>query len=339
MSESIPARDHSSLPTFSANPYRADGGCSMTGLVTLSMAASLAAIVIGLLAGFVSQWFYLVNLFPILMGGAIGVAGSFGVKKGKVRMPLVCGGTGFLAGCLSVLAMHYYEYHSFENALQKVPDGVRMVAKNFDKFQASRDELPPEIKQLVEEIGKDQETRQALAISTFTEHLDFKAKQGVTISKRGKNGINLGYTGSYIYWGIELLVIAGIAFLIMNVTADEPFCSECENWKVSEPLGSFGAIAADAKQMLVSGNLPELSANIQATGDLVASLFQCPNCKANAPVEVQFEQVSVNAKGETSKSTICTVTYPGEAVPVLSELFQPQIVAASVPNPDTPPTA
>jgi hypothetical protein len=191
----------------------------------------------------------------------------------------------------------------------------------------------------VEEMGKDPETRQALAIDSFISHMDFKAKQGVTISKRGQGGINLGYTGSCIYWGVELLVIAGIAYLMMNVTADEPFCSQCENWKEQAPLGSCGAVPDKVRAALESGDLPELSANMSSSDDLLASLFQCPRCQASALVEVRLEQVSVNAKGEVSKSTLCTVTYPGEAVPALTELFRPQTVTATTSDSDKPPEA
>ena len=295
----------------------------MTGLVTLAMTASVAAIVIGLLAGFISQWFYLIILFPILMGGAIGAAGSFGVKKGKVRMPLVCGGAGFLAGCLAVLAMHYYEYHSFETAMQQVPDGVRMVAKNFDKFQASRDELPPEIKQLVEEIGKDPETRQALAISGFMEHVDFKAKQGVTLSKAGQGGkgLNLGYIGSYIYWFAELILIAFVSYSVTHSAATQPFCVECENWKNAERLGRFSSTSEAARAALESGNLAEFAAGIGDGGDLYPTVFRCSKCLSHAPIELQLTRVTVNAKGESSEAQICMVTYPGEAFEVFEQLF------------------
>lgn len=269
----------------------------MTGLVTLSLAASVAAILTGLLAGFVAQWFYLVVLFPIGMGVGIGMVGSLAVKQGKVRMPLVCGGAGFLAGCLAVAAMHYFEYQSFETQMQEVPEGVRQVAKNFDKLQAERDKLPAEIQELLDEIGKDPEARKTLAIDGLVSHLDFKAHQGVMISKRGRGGINLGYTGSYIYWGVELLMIAGFAFVAMRGAADEPFCSQCESWKQQETLGSFGASAEKARTALESGDLPELGANMGSSGDLIASKFQCPQCGASAPVEVRLEKITINAKG------------------------------------------
>lgn len=312
-----------SLPTFSANPYQSDGGCSATGLAILAVVTAVAGAVVGAMAGFLAQWFFLIVLFPLGMGFLIGIAGSMGIRMAKVRMPLICGLGGFLAGCLAVVAMHGFEYHTFNKQLGDVPDGVRLIAKNLEQIRAKRDELPKELQELVDDLGKDPAAREALSVSSLAEFVDFQARQGVTLTKagRGGKGVNLGYVGSYIYWGVELLLIAGVAFVVMRGAANEPFCSQCENWKTSELLGSCGGSTVKLQEALESGDLPALANDMGAEGTIVASLFQCPQCGAAAPVDVRLEQVTVNAKGETSKSTLCTVTYPGEAAAPLRQVF------------------
>ena len=175
------------LSSFSPAPHRPDGGCPMSGLVMLAVACPIAGLALGVLAGVISQWFYFIILFPLCIGLGVGGIGAFVVTQGKVRSPLVCGLAGFLGGCVAVLCMHYYDYYSFENQLTEVSPVVRKAAAQFDQLQAKRAELPPEVQELLDDLARDSQLREALAVDGFRSHLDLMARRGVEISsKRGR---------------------------------------------------------------------------------------------------------------------------------------------------------
>lgn len=322
MSSEAAVAQMSSWPAFSASRYKSDGGFTLKGLVTLTTLSCLTGAAVGLLAGLISQWFFMVLLFPLGMGLIIGAAGNVGVKAGKVRMPLVCGTAGFLGGCVAVAAMHGCEYYQFERELSEVPPEIRMLARNFDQLQQQKLEQP--VQEVLAELAKDPAARQALAVNGLFSFIDLKAKQGVEISsgRGGGKGMNLGYVGSYIYWGFELLLIAGVAFSMMRGAAAEPFCAGCGSWKTSSVAGAFLGPASNLKESLEQGDLTGIHSQAGVAGDnVVATVFQCPQCGPDAPIEVRFDKVTINAKGEASTKPLCTATYPGEALEPMTQLF------------------
>jgi hypothetical protein len=73
-------------------------------------------------------------------------------------------------------------------------------------------------------------------------------------------GTNLGYVGSYIYWGVELLILVGVSFAIMLGAASEPFCVQCETWKQERILGGVSPPADEAVDAINQGDLNRLIA-------------------------------------------------------------------------------
>ncbi len=347
MSSEAAVAGMSSWPAFTASRYKSDGGFTLKGLVTLTILSCLTGAAVGLLAGLISQWFFMVLIFPLGMGLIIGAAGNVGVKAGKVRMPLVCGTAGFLGGCVAVAAMHGCEFYQFERELGEVPPEIRALARNYDQLQPRRQELEQPVQEVLAELAKDPAARQALAVNGLFSFIDLKAKQGVEISsgRGGGKGMNLGYIGSYVYWGFELLLIAGVAFAMMQGAAAEPFCAGCGSWKISSVAGAFLGPASNLKESLEQGDLTSIHSQAGEAGDnLVATVFQCPQCGPEAPIEVRFDKVTINAKGEASTKSLCTATYPGEALEPVTQLFAAaQAKAAppeaeSVEEPETPPS-
>ncbi|MES2793158.1 MAG: hypothetical protein V4719_26340 [Planctomycetota bacterium] len=313
----------SSWPSFNANRYQSDGGFSLGGLIKLTAISCLTGAVVGLLAGFISQWFFLVLVFPLGMGVLIGAAGAAGVKAVKVRMPLVCGAAGFMGGCVAVAAMNGWQYYQFERELSIVPPEIRMLARNFDKLQPQLKELDPPVQEILNNLADNPEGREALAVNGILDFIDLQARRGVELNraKGGKNGLNLGYIGSYCYWGFELLLIAGIAFSIMRGAAAEPFCAGCEQWKTSSVAGSFLGPAKRLRDSLELGDLAGISSQVGQGDKLVATVFHCLQCGPESPIDIRFEKVKIDGKGNVTRKTFCTATYPGDAIEPVTQLF------------------
>ena len=103
---------------FDPRPYSSDGGFSIAGMMITMVAGMATALIVGVLAGIVGQFFYMVMLFPLMIGLAVGGAQVAVIGKSKIRNPLVCGATGLLAGMIAVTAMHYVDYWAFRDSMK-----------------------------------------------------------------------------------------------------------------------------------------------------------------------------------------------------------------------------
>jgi hypothetical protein len=292
---------------FETTPFQPDGGWTPGGASRVFIAALVAGLGLGWLASLIGQWFYLIVIFPALLGGGVGLAGRWANQRAKVRNPPVAGVVGLVAGCTAMLFVHFFDYHRFLRHLDEVQPGMRAQW---------------------EDAG--------LNFFTF---MDAQAQQGVQIGRagHGDKGMNLGYIGSWIYWGVEMLIVAGAACGILVASAREPFCTQCASWKKTRQLGRLRIPSDRAVQILTSGEIVQLAEHSfgHAAGPLVIRVAECPNCGTEAPVEVLVSEVTKNAKGQEKVKELARVTYPGEAVPVLDALAKP---SPPVPPP-TPPEA
>lgn len=276
---------------FDTVAFTADGGYSPHGLAIAYGAALVAGVAAGWLASFIGQWFYLILIFPFVMGLIVAAAGAMGVKFGMVRSPLLAGLGGFLGGMAAILSMHYFEYQRALNDLEKLNPGFRAEWEKEHKG--------------------------------FKDYINIQANQGVRIGRVGRgNGMNLGYIGSYIYWLLEMLLVAGIGFAGMLGAASDPYCEGCRSWKQSRALGRIAIPRDAALEAIQSGAIVQLAETdfADAAGTLVITVSECKQCGQESTIEVKLEEVTKDAKGKESTKQLAHVTYPGHALPVLEAL-------------------
>lgn len=273
-------------PRFEAQPYAPDGTSPPLGLALTLGGGLAAAVIVGFVASFIGQWFYLVLLFPAVIGGALGVVGMVFIKVGKLRNPLLAGIAAGLSGVMAMGTKHYVDYQRFiDNVQQKLP--------------LERGELEKLI--------------------SFPKYIDLMATEGVTISRAAHNdkGMNLGYVGSYIYWLVEMAIVAGIAWILMRIAAAEPFCVGCNSWKDERRVAEMKVPTEDmAVRAVQDGDVVKLlqcAGPIQADG-LVIKAAVCPNCGGEGEVDIILDRLTKNAKGEWSATTLTRMTYPGEVL-------------------------
>ena len=285
------------MNTYQPEPHASDGGFRIVGLPLLFGALFVAAAGLGWLASFIGQWFYLIFLFPFGIAVLLVIVGAKIGHWTHLRNGFIAGVAGLFAGVVSITAMHYF-------------DSVRF----YDN---------PEVKQVLAKMPPDARPE------GFPPYMDLMATQGVSIGKGGNNGLNLGYVGSWIYWGVEMLLVAGMTFFALIGGTQEPYCSTCEKWKVYRELGTLQEKGGRAQQCVEAGDLPRLLEHKPGSdeGDLILSVAECPVGGANCPITVKLESVTVNAKKEAEKKELLERTYPGEAVADLEELFVPTVEA------------
>lgn len=309
-----------SLGSFVPRAYRADGGLPAGGTLQLLGILGIVGMILGAIASFIAKFFYLVLVFPLAIGCCLGAIGDWGIKAFRIRNPLACGVVGFLAGCLAMLSMHYMEFRDFDGRLRAAlgpdADEVLQIARHIPEYKADWESQPEDLKQYITEMEQDPEGLRALQADNIWKYIDMQAHIGVELKRGGAgNGANLGYVGSYIYWGLEALIVAGITFSMMRTAAAEPFCRECRSWKVDEVRGPFSDFAR-VQRILEEGALERFPCDV-SKADTVITLFTCPVCGDEGTVDVRIEKVTVNNKGETSKKRLGQLTYPGEALTAL----------------------
>jgi hypothetical protein len=153
--------------------------------------------------------------------------------------------------------------------------------------------------------------------------------------------MNLGYTGSWIYWGIELLIVAGITFALVYDSTSQPYCRKCQRWKTPRVLGHLRGQPAETTTALREGNLSPITAN--QSGDdprnLRVTVACCDACAGQSPIDLKLEQITPTKDGEQTK-TLTHLTYPPHALPTIASLFAPtHIYEPTPPTLSTPPAA
>lgn len=312
-------------------PYRADGGYTVAGGMMLIGLLGFAGMLLGILASVISKWFYLIVLFPMAIGLGVGGVGAFGIRRFQIRTPLLCGLAGFCGGVFAMLAMHYTDFR-------------REMTFRGDHFTAHEIEVAARVEEIKNDpnasaddkaLGKELRGEplvlKMLQVRTFWDYMDYAAERGVELKRTGRGrGLNLGHAGSYIYWGVEVLIVAGVAFGIMKSTAEDPFCAICETWKVEQEFPGVGGAPQELAAALSAGNLARVQQHLAEEGATsLVNLWVCPNCEEDAPFEAGVKELVTNAKGEVSKKPRCLVTFPGESLAEVRGIVFPYAAAAA----------
>jgi hypothetical protein len=276
-------------------PYRPDGGLPPLGMILALLITLALAIAVGRILSWVLQWLYIVLLFPFLAGMAVGGFGVFAIQVAKVRNALFASLVGLFAGFLCMAAMHYTDYERFQNTMELKPKRKIVVGVR--------------IKPGDENLG-------------FLEYVDRKAEKGVVIRIFGWPW-NLGYYGSYFYWGLETLLAAWAARAMMATSTRAPFCKICLRWKVEHKLARLNLAPETAEDTVKRGELVRLADRWSpgSTGPIYLTIWSCPSCREYSTVDVRLVDIRPNAQGIPQPRLLVFATYPGEALPILEDLF------------------
>ena len=309
------------LGVYGARPYHSDGGFSIQGLALTTLVGVLVAVVMGVVAAIVGQFFYAILIFPVFIGAAVGGAQTWAIRHTKIRTPLVCGAAGLVAGVVAMATMHYVDYINFRQGMNEA------ALEEQSLRQAIAMAVDPEERQYLNEIlaefESDPEVRAAMAVNSFVNYLEWSARQGVEISSAYGNskGLNLGYTGTYVYWGIEALIVAFISATVPRRRASAPFCVACDAWKTERELGWLRAPSKVVSEVVQAGRLADLPATVGTSDDQVMiSAYECPSCAEQPEVVLEVNAITYS-HGSRDKSPKARAVYPRKAADELARYF------------------
>jgi hypothetical protein len=305
-------------PNYAVGPYRPEGGFSLGGLLRLVVVTVVTGIGLGLFAGWLGHRGYVAVLSSLGLALGLGCLGVLMVHLGRVRKPWLAGAVGLFAGTGCVAAIHYQDYQGFRAEMVRLDlDRQQRILRRLQLNEATKEEhLPPELRdRLPADLAgfRQRVEQQRQALASFPAFLDLRARQGVLVGRETRELFSPGYYLSYLYWGAELLLVAGWTAGWMTLFAGNPFCGRCERWKELNDLGSFplsdssGAVAA-----IQEGRTGALQVLLGQSGEekLQIRLFLCPVCGQEGRIDVWLCQERMKHQRKRRSSA---VTYPGEA--------------------------
>jgi hypothetical protein len=267
-------------------PYQPSNTVTPSGFTWLLSAAIGSGVAIGSITQMIALVFYLVFLFPVLMGLGGGAAMALAVKQGKVRNPTIAALFGALSGVILYGTMNGVGYWQFKQAT------TAQIIQELGETDAA--DIDPMINGYLKE---------KTGATGFVGYLKSSAIDGVSIGKAGQKGINLGETGTWIYWLIELAIIDIMIAVLAYKGAKAAFCESCDQW--------YGASAAiGSVQMSDSSEFLSLIQNehFQSAGKLLETIAPvpipnltveaqcCSSCKIS-PLHLTVNAMSRNSKG------------------------------------------
>ena len=255
-------------------PYQPSNKVTSTGLKWLLLSSAIGGLAIGGLTHLISLLVYLILVFPLGMGFAGGKVMVAAIRKGKVRNPAIATLFGILTGLLMYGSLHGAGYWQFKQlASEQITKELEGVSDNqsnniIDTF-------------LQEKTGS----------KGFLGYLKHNAQQGVSIGRLESTGTNLGETGTWIYWLIELAIIDITIAAIAYSTAKNPFCENGDQWyKHPEHIGIVNPQCSENFLNLLQndrfGEAGKLLDPLQGIhpANLEVYLQRCPCCKFSDPI-------------------------------------------------------
>jgi hypothetical protein len=286
------------LTSFATREYTSDNRFTACGALTGFVSGALVGSLCGIAAAMIGHYlFYLVFLFPVVIGLAIGAAIGKSIDFTKLRDPVASAGAAFSAVVFAALAGHVTDYSFFQNELALAPARELEIARNVDYYEENRQALDAEGVLILDLIKSDPLYLKGLQVDSITDFLDYEATMGIelTSSKAGAGGkgINLGYTGTCLYWLAEIGIMISVAIPLVWRRAKRPFCEKCDQWHRSTNLGlcqGKGSVIAD---LFRNARQPEITAIADEKNATSFHLLRCPGCgSANSPV-LQINRISV----------------------------------------------
>jgi uncharacterized membrane protein (Fun14 family) len=261
-------------------PYRPAGTFDAKSILITTILGTTAA-VIGAALVWLWEWSpipTLVLFTSMFQGIGVGAVMAFAIGRLRMRNTRIVAVVGFACGLLSIVLVHYGHY-------------LHLVTTTTSEWRAAiaQDKSMPEgLRQsLLTQIDTDPAAFIDPMLVRKTHHSGFlgslflRNQRGLMVKSAVVSGVFL-----WILWGVEALMVAGIASLFAWERAAAPSCEDCGYWCVKQPDLFFlpGASAAALVEAVRDDNASRIAA-LRSTrfvddgsGFVSATLHACPGC-------------------------------------------------------------
>lgn len=275
--------------------YKSDNGINPIGAILTFILAILGGFVIGAIVYFISQYIYLICIFPFIIGGAFGYVLRFGIGVGKVRNGLYVAIIGLLGSVILLGASRYPIYAvDFKNEVRD--DLESFVEPGIDVTDADVNEYSDFI--LEAETGS----------TGYWGFLKLEAQNGITIGRRSIDFLTIDGTMAWIYWVIDFLIIVGVGVLLAISRTEEPFSTYANEWyKIDRFIGTTALNDfPDLMKILIEGKYDEAGQKLSNDRDAPIPRVDLYTMRSSDPTDqflLMFSELTYNDKGELNGET------------------------------------
>jgi hypothetical protein len=252
------------------------------GLIVLASGTIISGILLGILAYYISNLFYLLLVFPLIVGGAAVFVYNKIAEFSKIRFTLITTIMGFLMGAIVALAFYGTPYLETRNSVinnfqKKYGIDAQTASKGFDNI-------------LIKETGS----------SGLVGFMKLRAQEGDTYTSYfiinsvpvHESKFTLQSTAAWAYWIIEVILMAFPSTLLGFFAGRRHFNQSANNWYDWDAISpkQIGSISLENKEKLL-----EL---LKANNLLRISELLVPEGAIEHPLIEVYEQRCKNKKGD-----------------------------------------
>ncbi len=298
----------------------------------------VACIVIGVLAGALAHaigtFIWLIVIFPLAMGFAVGMGAGMVIQARKVRAPLIavlCAGLGGFAAWSMDLGIGYVTTRSNVSAdLRDYATSLEAdtgVAATEQAISEATDfliyawgegrqdeELNGQLAAIliaapitVDDLEEQEPPEPVGGLAAAQGFVKFRLSLGTSIGNPGSEGSPIGATGTLILWIVEMVFATGLAGIMARESAMQPSCTNCKNWygdEVTPTVVGAQPRKSGIVEALNRGDIPALVDGLPIPPDQprfsAIMARTCPQC-ADGPVYVEATAFTQTKKGVENK--------------------------------------
>lgn len=302
---------HFSVYAFGDNiPFDPARVSLFTGLL------SIAGMITGLVFGLIRPFFWVVILFPCLIGIIHGLAGRKLVRQIVVRHLVGLSIACLVSATLSLTLTHYITYLF---AQQKIVTDMGIsgefyhkIAHDYEVHLANK-EKSSQVNEAMRFFEANPDLLDRARVQSFPDYLKYLVNHGMNVGFSADTTlIRMGATGTGLYLMLEVLLAAILPLIIFRSEINHPFCNWCGSWKTKQTFGPF-TNREEVLKVLENGELKIFEyVEVAGPNDIFVSFHTCPRCQNKSPVDVTIHPVDPRTK-EASTGIVSRMTYPEKA--------------------------
>lgn len=306
--------------TLEIEPFQSDGGFDIPrlpiGFGLIAITAVLLGGVIGIIGAVLD--FYLLILFPLLMGALIGLFGIGISRRAHIRNLGVAALIMAVGAALTVATVRYVEYR-FEVSIWMAETEGQIAELEEGETWLTEDGEPFDPRELYE---ADLEIARNLG---FLEYLQFTAEYGISFGRATESdpdGFAIQGGLVWAYWFLEWLLVFGLAVLIVRNQVNKPYDRNASAWYSETSLGKLPADPERLNAALARGSVEAIrKACADATGMVSMTVFHPAAPDETKTSVIELSKVT-DDKGNTT--TLGRYTLPSDmTLPLLALMGNP----------------
>ncbi|MFO0937424.1 MAG: hypothetical protein U0798_13015 [Gemmataceae bacterium] len=152
---------------------------------------------------------------------------------------------------------------------------------------------------------------------SFFESLNRRATKGYILHGKRGGKTNFGYTGTWIYWAVEMGIVTVTSLMMIQTQTKGPYCEVCDRWNRRRRFGPFAFNAVVGHEAFINGEPTAMFTPGPKDHKVKIEVFDCPTCPDD-PLAIHY--IGTVGSGKTMVTHSAFMVYPHEALPAFEAI-------------------